>query len=217
MRSVKADRPSTDNTRRRLRAPGRRRFPAAAALVLLGVLFSSCSHQRAVSPGPYNISTTSTVVTTTIPPTAPTTPQTNWMRVVFHQVKVRIPPSWLVVRSGRRPCRSVREPGTLWVGKPHKSCQLWVKDPGESANMVIFGGRSVLPHGAVLGHERVNGYPADIYSFGPADLYGQHWLRGTAEYWFPTLGVTVAFSGPLGIEVVKTVHALLGAGKQAPS
>lgn len=193
--------------KRALALPGRERLAGALALVLLGAVLSSCSHPQSESPGPYNVPATSSTVTTTIPPTAPTTPQTNWVRVAFHGAKVRVPPSWLVVRMGTRPCQSARQPGTIWVGETHRSCPSWSKRAGRSANLVIFGGRSVLPHHAVLGHQRVHGYPADIYSYGPARRYGQKWLAGTAEYWFPTLGVTVAFSGPLGIEVLETIHS----------
>lgn len=178
------------------------------ALVLAGgTTLAACSHPARLSSGPYDSPTTSVAGTTTIPPTATSAPRTGWVPVVFHGAKVAVPPSWEAVRLESSPCHPAHQPGTIWVGKTARHCAVWSSKPGRTANLVIFGPRRAVPLGAVVGHQRVHGYPADIYSLGPERLYGQSFLRGTAAYYFPSLGVTVAFSGPLGLEVLETIHS----------
>lgn len=172
-----------------------------------GMALSACSHPASLGSGPYYSPTTSSAGSTTIPPTPTSAPRTGWVPIIFHGAKVRVPPSWQAVRLESAPCRPAAEPGTIWVGRTDRHCALWSSAPGKTANLVVFGPRDVIDLGKVVGHQRVHGYPADIYSIGPMHIYGQRLLRGTAAYYFPTLGVTVAFAGPLGLEVLETIHS----------
>ncbi len=177
-------------------------------LLVTGLALSACSHPSSLGTGAYDYPTTTLAGgSTTIPPTATTTPRTDWVPVLYGGAEVEVPPSWQVVRLAARACEPARQPGTIWVGSSERSCPIWRTRPGTSANLVMFGPKAGFGLGPVLGHQRVDGYRADIYSFGPARRFGQSWLRGTAAYYFPTLRVAVVFSGPLGVEVVQTIHS----------
>ncbi len=192
------------------RTPSGRRLAAAlGALLVAGAVLAACSHPKNLGTGAYDYPTTTTAGgSTTLPPPATTAPRTDWVPVVFDRARLLIPPSWEVDKlDSSTPCHPARQPGTIWVGEITGSCRLWRSNPGKAANLVIFGLRNVVGLGAELGSQQVDGYHADVYSFGPSHLFGQRWLKGTAAYYFPTLGVTVVFAGPLGVEVVETIHS----------